>query len=318
MLTLLLFTGCLGSYAPSPTEVGPYRLVLPPEVAPVPLDSKKREGIFVADFRTSEGAPYQEVLVVRPTAVSTHWPDGGLPPRAAKLRESLTSIHYEPTTWLGGPASLGAVVDPNGVARFSWIAVRGGWLHELQCAADEAAGGAASCQAIANRVELASPPPAIQPLPTRFRPEEAGPLVVPVPEGWTLRPADPATPEQVLRAAPPHAAGPQAPRALGELKVELDPKVKQLGHWVDALRIGFEQGGMEIVNQTVVDSTYGKAFRNEFTDGVRTVFTFDTLSPAGMLHVECAGALARRDELYPMCLGVFQGVALRQAIDGAP
>ncbi len=315
---LMLLTGCLGTYAPATTEVGPYAMALPTGTAPVDLGMEQRKRLFVADFRSADGAPYQEVLVSRPTAVSKEWSDGGLPQIATSQREALSEVRYEPTEWMGGSASLGAVVGEDGVPRFMWAAIRDGWLHELQCAASDEAGGAQTCQAVANSFRLTTTLPPMEELPSDYRPERAGPLVVPVPAGWSLGPTDPSTPEQVLRAAPPLPDDPRAPRSIGSLVVEVDPKVALLGHWVEALVHHYWDRGLDLINQTPFDGTYGRAFLCEYTDGVSITFTLDTISPAGMIHAECDGSLARRTELRVMCSDIFKDIVLAEPLPVEP
>lgn len=303
---------CLGTVvtpnAPDP-QTGIYGITLPSELQPVELESTKRASMFVAHYRNPASVSSQQVILSRPTRVSDAWTDGGLPPAALQTRTALMPLEYSETTWLGGPASVGQLTSPDGMQLYMWGAVRDGWLHELQCSVG-ADSDPSSCETIAASVKLTGTPIPAPPLPSTTRPEAASPLTIPTPEGWLRAPAAPASPERLLLAAPPPPTDPRGERPMGHLAVELYPDMKLLGSWVDALRQSYAETGRELVNQQSFEGPYGEAFRSEYSDGIATTFTFDYLTPAGMLHVECSDNVTRRTDLRVLCSRIHQGITI--------
>lgn len=310
-MMVLWLVGCLGTYTSTPssptTEAGPYRLTLPSGLEPVELGSTKRESMFVARFRRPEPLPDQQVIVSRPTRVSDLWPDGPLPDSATSLRSALMPIRYEETTWLGGKASIGAMDAPDGRKMIMWAAVRDGWLHELQCSANNEEDSDA-CLKVAASFEVVSPATPSPPVPSSTHPEKVGPLTVPMPEGWDPVDIDPATPDRLLQAAAPVPNTADGERSMGHLAVELIPSVDKLGHWVDALVKSYDQTGMLLLSQERFDGPHGDAFRCEYSDGMATTVSFDSLTPRGILHVECSDNVTRRSELDVLCRKVHEGI----------
>ena len=75
--------------------------------------------------------------------------------------------------------------------------------------------------------------------------------------------------------------------------------------WVDALNGAFQERGANLVNQDIYDSATGDVFRSEYTRGVESAFTFDTVTPHGLLHMECRENVRRKQSIDLLCRQMF-------------
>jgi len=303
-----LLTSCLGTYVPPITELGPYELTVPDGQAPVPTGAATGDSMVLARFGEGTAPSDPRVVVTRPAAAPGTWAEGGLPPSIIATREALTPIEYRGVRWLGDRASLGQMTMPDGSVLSTWAAVRDGWLHELQCSTAAGEEGVESCYVLAAGVKLTGALAPLPPLPTATRLETAGPLQVPIPEGWLLAPVDSATPELLLKATPPPPTDPKASREMGRLAVEVYPDMRLLGTWVVALQETYGKTGMKLLHQQPFKGKHGESFLCEYTDGLSTTFTYDAVTAAGMVHLECSDNTTRSSDLRTLCRNVFQGV----------